>query len=164
MTADFEKAGIDVTAARVEWAVYMERLRSHDFDACSLVWKIPPRSDPYQIWHSSEVNVGSNFVSFTNSESDRILEAARTEFDDAKRSALYRRFNRILHREQPYTMLFNRYNLSLVSRRFGGIAPTPYGVFDYANFYVRAGGASSAVSGAIDGTLGARTDAQAPEN
>jgi len=94
-----------------------------------------PRNDPYQVWHSSEVNGGSNFISFRNDEADRLLEGARSEFDETRRLALYHRFNEILVEEQPYTMLFYRYNLSLVSRRFGGIISTPYGVLSYADFY-----------------------------
>ena len=56
---------------------------------------------------------------------------------NAKRIALYRKFNRLLHEHQPYTMLFNRYNLSLVAKRFGGVVSTPYGVLSYIDFYVR---------------------------
>ncbi|MEE8409338.1 MAG: ABC transporter substrate-binding protein, partial [Myxococcota bacterium] len=137
LEADFRKAGIEVQSARLEWAVYTERLRKHEFDVCSLLWQMSPRNDPYQVWHSSGVNGGSNFISFRNAEVDRILEEARVEFDEPKRVALYRQFNRILHREQPYTMLFNRYNLSFVSKAFGGIVSTPYGVLTYADFYVR---------------------------
>jgi len=117
--------------------VYTERLRKHEFDACSLLWEMAPKNDPYQVWHSSEINGGSNFVSFRNAEADVVLDQARRELNDAKRLALYHRFNEILVEEQPYTMLFYRYNLSLVSKRFGGIISTPYGVLSYADFYVR---------------------------
>jgi peptide/nickel transport system substrate-binding protein len=131
---EFKKVGIVVQTSRVDWPVYTERLRKHEFDACSLLWEMAPRNDPYQVWHSSEVNGGSNFVSFRNAETDRLLEDARTEFDEARRLALYHRFNEVLVEEQPYTMLFYRYNLSLVSKRFGGIISTPYGVLSYADF------------------------------
>jgi peptide/nickel transport system substrate-binding protein len=137
MQSDFRKAGIEVDTARVEWAVYTERLRKHEFDACSLLWQMEPRNDPYQVWHSSEVNGGSNFISFRNQEADSLIENARGEFDPKKRLALYRRFNRILHEEQPYTMLFNRYNLTIVSKKFSGIVSTPYGILSYADFFVR---------------------------
>jgi len=138
LTADLKKAGISMETARVEWAVYTERLRKHEFDACSLLWELAPKNDPTQVWHSNEVNGGSNFVSFRVPEADRELEAARTAFDDRDRLGHYRRFNEILVDEQPYTMLFYRYNLSLVRRSFGGIVSTPYGVLNYADFYALA--------------------------
>jgi len=138
MRGDFKKAGIEVKSARLEWAVYTERLRKHEFDACSLLWQMAPRSDPYQVWHSSGINGGSNFISFVNPELDRILENARGEFDEGKRLAMYGRFNQILREQQPYTLLFNRYNLTMVSKKFGGIISTPYGIVSYADLYVRA--------------------------
>ncbi len=135
MAADFQRAGIRVDTTRVEWAVYTERLRRHEFDACALLWEFTPRNDPIQVWHSREIDGGSNFVAFRNAEADRLLEEARRELDDARRIELYHRFNRILHQEQPYTFLFNRNNLSLVSRRLGGIVSTPYGVLSYGDLY-----------------------------
>ncbi len=134
---DLKAAGIVVQTSKLEWAVFMERLRRHEFDACSLLWQMYPRQDPYQIWHSSEVNGGSNFISFQNAEADRVLAAARHEFKDEVRIGLYRRFTEILHEEQPYTFLFNRYNLSLVRRDLGGLYSTPYGVLRYDDFYWR---------------------------
>jgi peptide/nickel transport system substrate-binding protein len=138
LQADLGKAGIKVETSRLEWAVFMERLRKHEFDACSLLWQLYPRSDPYQIWNSSEIAGGSNYISFKSDEVDKLLEAARGEFDDHKRVALYKRFAEILHAEQPYTMLFNRYNLSLVRKSFGGVYSTPYGILRYDDFYRRA--------------------------
>ncbi len=131
LVGDLKKAGIEVQTSRLEWAVFMERLRKHEFDACSLLWQLYPRSDPYQIWHSSEIGGGSNYISFSNPEVDKLLESARGEFDEGRRLAAYHRFAEILHEEQPYTMLFNRSNLSLVSKAFGGIYSTPYGLFRY---------------------------------
>jgi peptide/nickel transport system substrate-binding protein len=135
---ELTKVGIKVETSKLEWAVFMERLRRHEFDACSLLWQLYPRSDPFQLWHSSEAHGGSNFISFQNAEADRVLDEARHEFDDPKRLALYRRFTEILHDEQPYTFLFNRYNLSLVRKDLGGIYSTPYGVLRYDDFYWRA--------------------------
>jgi peptide/nickel transport system substrate-binding protein len=140
---DLKKVGIKVETARLEWAVFMERLRRHEFDACSLLWQLYPRSDPFQIWHSSEAHGGSNFISFQNPEADAMLEAARHEFDEQKRLAHYRRFTEILHEEQPYTFLFNRFNLSLVRKDLGGVYSTPYGIFRYDDFYWRAEGGSA---------------------
>jgi peptide/nickel transport system substrate-binding protein len=137
LQSDLGKAGIEVKTARVEWAVYMERLRRHDFDACSLLWQLEPRNDPYQVWHSSEIDGGSNFISFRHARADTIMESARREFDTGKRVNLYQQFNRILHDEQPYTMLFNRYNLTLISRDIAGIVSTPYGVLSYADLFLR---------------------------
>lgn len=135
MAGEFRQAGIEVKTARLEWAVFTERLRQHEFDACSLLWQVEPRTDPYQIWHSSAAAGGSNFIAFANREADELLVAARAEFDEEKRTAMYRRFSEILHEQEPYTLLFNRYNLSLVSKQFGGLYSTPYGILRLDEIY-----------------------------
>ncbi len=136
ITNEMRAAKIAVTSAKLEWSVYTERLRRHDFDACSLVWKLEPEGDPYPIWHSSSIGQGSNWVGFKNAKADELLEKARREFDREKRAAIYRRFSALLHDEEPITLLFNRYNLSMVSKKFGGVYSTPYGLFRYDDFYV----------------------------
>ena len=92
---------------RYEWAVFIDKIQSTDFDATSLGWSDPDfQDDPYQIWHSSQMKGGSNYIGFRNTEADRIIEKARQEFDLKKRVAMYHRFHEILHNEQPYTFLY----------------------------------------------------------
>ncbi|MBC7793529.1 MAG: hypothetical protein H7Z43_07460 [Clostridia bacterium] len=125
---------IEVRTERLEWAAYTERLRKHDFDACGLVWRVEPNSDPSSLWHSRSIADGSNWLSFSSAKADALLDAAHSEMDHAKRTALYRQFASILSEELPATLLFNRYNLSLVSKRFRHGASTPYGLFRYDDF------------------------------
>ncbi len=136
MREELKAVGIVVHSKKVEWSVYLQRLSRGNFGACSLLWQLYPRGDPYQIWHSAEAQKGSNYVAFKNAEADDILERARGVFDENKRLSLYRRFSEILQEQQPYTMLFSRYNLSLVSKRLGGIVSSPYGIIRLESLYV----------------------------
>ena len=128
---------INVRAERLEWAAYTERLRKHDFDACGLVWRVEPSSDPASLWHSRSIQNGSNWLSFSNAKADELLDAAHIENDPTKRAMLYRNFAAVLTEELPATLLFNRYNLSLVSKRFAHGESTPYGLFRYDGFKPR---------------------------
>ncbi len=110
--------GIKMSIRRLEWAVFIQRIDDRDFDACTLGWSMGWESDPFQIWHSSQADKGSNFVGFKNQEADQIIETARQEFDADKRRALYHRFHAIVHEEEPYTFLFTLEALMAVSRRF----------------------------------------------
>lgn len=78
-------------------------------------------ADPYQVWHSSQMEKGSNYIGFINEEADRIIEEGRLEFDREKRAAMFRRFHRILHEEQPYTFLFNKDSLVALDKRFSNV-------------------------------------------
>jgi peptide/nickel transport system substrate-binding protein len=113
------KAGILMNIVTLEWSVYTQRLDEWNYDVCSLGWSMGYDDDPYQIWHSSQATIpkASNHVGFVNAEADRIIEAARREFDTQKRIAMYRRFHRILHEEQPYTFLVTPYALVAQDKR-----------------------------------------------
>ena len=132
---ELAKAGIDVTLRPLEWASFLESVDKRSFDACSMSWASPVESDPYQIWHSSQTEQGSNYVGFVNAEADQIIEAARQEFDPEKRNAMYRRFHAILHDEQPYTFLFNSRRKEVISNRFQGVTPYALG-FDMRDWWV----------------------------
>jgi peptide/nickel transport system substrate-binding protein len=119
--------GILMDIRKLEWAVFIQRIDERDFDACTLGWSLSWESDPYQLWHSSQVEKGSNYVGFVNEEADRIIEAARREFDPVKRRDLYHRFHEIIHEEQPYTFLFTREELEAVSSRFRNVNLYPLG-------------------------------------
>lgn len=120
---DLKQMGIQMTIERMEWAAFIDRIEKKDFDATSLGWSTNYEGDPYQIWHSSQAAIerGSNFVSFTDPLADRLIEAARTEFDPKARNRLYGRFQEILHEEQPYTFLFANYSLVVVAKRFKNV-------------------------------------------
>lgn len=120
--------GIEMNIRKTEWAVFVQRLQEHKFDAVTLAWSMGVESDPYQIWHSSQTTKGSNFVGFTNKRADEIIEEARTEFDRQKRIELYREFSRIVHEEQPYTFLYCRKSTVAVNRRFHGVVVHPLGL------------------------------------
>jgi len=130
------RAGVDMRLQRVEWSAFVRRLRDRDFDACTLSWTNgSPRSDPTQIWHSSSINGGSNYIGFHNAEADRLIDEARGELEDGRRNQLYRDFGRILQDEQPYTFLYVRPRLALVHRRVRGVRPTLSG-FRYEDIWV----------------------------
>jgi len=131
MAQDCKKAGIRVTINPYEWSVYLKRIEEKNFDAVSLGWGMGYESDPYQLWHSSHVNNPrtSNHCGFANAEADRIIEEGRREFDIEKRIALYRRFHRLLHEEQPYTFLMAPYTLTAIDRRFRNVKVYPLGLY-----------------------------------
>jgi peptide/nickel transport system substrate-binding protein len=121
MKEDFARAGIDLILQRVDWSAFVRRVTTHDFDACTMFWSGNSRDDPTQIWSSASIDGGSNFVSFSNAVADRIMREARVELDDDRRDALYRQLGRILYDEQPYTWLYVRPQLALISKRLHGV-------------------------------------------
>lgn len=131
------KVGIIVNINPLEWSVFLERVEEWSFDVCSLRWMLAWDDDPYQLWHSSQADIkrSSNHVGFKNAEADKLIEAARVEFDPAKRNALYHQFDRVLHEEQPYTFLINSDKLVAQDKRYRNAKVYPLGM-DMNTFWV----------------------------
>jgi peptide/nickel transport system substrate-binding protein len=128
---EFRRMGIDMHVRLYEWSIFTVKLDNRDFDVVMLAWGGGGvEEDPYQTFHSSQIaNRGSNFIGFTSAEADRLIETARMTLDAPKRNALYHQFHRLLHREQPYTFMFDRESLRLVSKRVRGTQVHKMGMF-----------------------------------
>ncbi|NQW28909.1 MAG: hypothetical protein HQ472_00160 [Ignavibacteria bacterium] len=105
---EFKKVGIKAEIKKLEWTVFLDNLRTRNYDAYIGSWVNDPiPSDPYQLWHSSQAdNKGSNYVGFRNKRADELMEMNRTEFDPVKRLEYMREFQQIVVDEQPYTFLW----------------------------------------------------------
>ncbi len=129
---DFAKAGIQLELLSLEWSVVVQRLEQRKFEATMMGWTTPLTSDPYQLWHSDQLNRtgSSNFISFSNPEADRLISIIRTTADDQERRKAYHAFHRLLHEEQPYLFLFSPYSLQIISSRYRNLQVFPTGVPD----------------------------------
>lgn len=125
---DLGRVGIAMEIRKVEWALFTRELDDRTFDAVTLGWVFGVEQDPYQVWHSSQGEKGSNFIGFKNPEADRLIEEARREFNREKRARLYRRFHALIDEEQPYSFLFASPNLVALHRRFRNVTVYPAGM------------------------------------
>ena len=121
MKNNMARVGIDVTLSRIEWSVFLQKVNQRDFDAVSLGWSGSFAPDPYQIWHSSQIKEGHNFVSFQNAEADSLIEQVRVTFDQSERDLLLKRIHRIIYDEQPYTFLYATMSLVALDKRFSNV-------------------------------------------
>lgn len=127
---EFRKVGIKASIKKLDWSVFLENLRQHQYDAFVGSWVNDPiPSDPYQIWHSSQIaNKGSNYAAFRNKRADELMDLNRLEFDPEKRKAYMKEFQQIVYDEQPYTMLWSVlypcvYNKRLQNVNFSYVRP-----------------------------------------
>ena len=107
---EFRKIGVRVQITPAEWALYLEKLNSKQFDAAMLGWATGwTKTDPYQLWHSSlaDVPASSNHVGYRNPEVDKRIEQLRVTMDEAEQQKLYHQIHRLIFEDQPYTFLFS---------------------------------------------------------
>jgi peptide/nickel transport system substrate-binding protein len=134
---ELSKVGVEMSIRPLEWALFTKMLDDRNFDAVIMGWSLPVEADPYQVWHSSQTEEGSNFIGFSDREADLIIEEARVTFEKEKRVELYRRFHQIMHDQQPYTFLFVNESLVAVDRRFENVNVFPLGL-DTSEWWVTA--------------------------
>ncbi|MBI3178850.1 MAG: hypothetical protein HYZ27_04275, partial [Deltaproteobacteria bacterium] len=101
--------GVELAIENVETSTLSARVAKRDFDVVSRLWtEFDREQDLFPMFHSSQVDGGSNWVGYTSTEADGLIEAIRAEFDVAKRRALERQLHAVLYRDQPYLFMTAR--------------------------------------------------------
>lgn len=125
---DLAQMGIEMALRPLEFSVLIKMLMSDSYDASMIAWSGGlPESDNYQLFHSSQIDGGSNRIGFSNAEADRLMEDIRATIDPEKRKMLQYKLHALFHEEEPYTFLYIRASLAAVDRRFTDVTGYPMG-------------------------------------
>jgi peptide/nickel transport system substrate-binding protein len=125
----YARAGIVAEPDRIDWPVLVNRLNTSDFDAICLAWSTTPESDPYQIFHSSQIKgQGDNRVGYSSPDCDAAIDKARTTVDRDERMKGWHAVHRILHEDQPYTFMTIRKELRFINKRVKNIELSKLGL------------------------------------
>ncbi len=121
----YKQMGVDLVPEVVEGAVLGARMAKRDFEVVSRVWtEFDVEQDQYQVFHSSQIDGGSNFTGYASPEVDAMLEKIRAEPDADKRLQLERALHRKLYEDQPYLFMTARQTLDAAKMRVHGIIPS----------------------------------------
>lgn len=135
---DLGKIGISVDVRLVKWDEISQVLTSKDFDAVLTGWNLSNIPDYSFAFHSNQIQKGSNFVSYINSEMDRILERSFRNTNDSTRTELMGEFQNIFVEDLPYISLFFKNSSIVVKNKImGPIEPSQSNVFrNITNWYI----------------------------
>jgi len=125
----YARAGIKLNPKPTEWPVMIDELKRRDYDAIMLGWTSGIETDIYQMLHSDQrADNGDNFVNYSNSELDQLIDSARAEVDEDKRMPVWQQAEAIIYEDQPYTFLMRRKSLTFIDRRIQNIEITKLGI------------------------------------
>jgi ABC-type transport system substrate-binding protein len=126
------RAGVRFTSRNADDKTMALLRRDGAFDAMIVVKSHDLWIDPFDEFHSSQIDGGLNWSRYANERVDDLLARARVEPDAQRRAAAYREFQRILIDEQPVSLLVHPRVKSLFHRRFRDAEPGPMGLYPAA--------------------------------
>jgi len=99
------KLGIDVGLRNQEWGVFLDTVRLKDYQAARGSW-IGDYADPNTFLEMFMSDNENNQTGWKNDEYDKLMNAATSELDSAKRATLLRDAETILMRELPVLPIY----------------------------------------------------------
>ena len=142
MQRTFHQVGIDLTIKSLEWSLYIDELKKHNCQMWYQGWVSNPGvDDNKELYHTTAANGGSNYMSFGNAKTDKLLDDIRVEFDENKRKELYYQMQVMEHEQVPYLFLYVQKYRNCVHNRFENIneGPASYPGVWFAGFKVKKG-------------------------
>jgi peptide/nickel transport system substrate-binding protein len=123
------RVGVEARARLVEFQTLVAMNESHEFDVTLGAWAADTSLDLRYAFHSAEIEGGSNYGGYANTEVDRLIERISREGDPQAALPLFHRLQEILHLEQPYTLLWEPQWLVGISRQVQGARPNALRTF-----------------------------------
>jgi peptide/nickel transport system substrate-binding protein len=129
----YAKVGVELLLRPLDWAAYSQRFAAGEYDAApNADTPIPPRIDPYFLFHSSQVPPnGQNTGFYRNPEVDRVMEAAQREMNDDRRLDLLRQVHRLLAADPPADFWWDADQYWGISKQLQGVETSPFGLFHF---------------------------------
>lgn len=117
---DASKVGVELNLKNIEWNSFVKLLEEKNFEAVRLAWSGGSVDwDPKQVWHTSSIaGAGSNFISYSNSEVDKLIDESRQLYEKDQRVQKLRKVHELISADYPYIWWFNsKYTIYAHSKR-----------------------------------------------
>jgi len=123
------KIGVKLNVSPVDGATLYEQVYGRNYQAAFLAWVNEPDPDPFGLFHSTQLPpAGNNVVGYVSAEADQLMQAARVESDQTRRTELYRQLHELLAHDQPYLWTVQVATKWAVNKRVKNVRPSPAGL------------------------------------
>jgi peptide/nickel transport system substrate-binding protein len=123
---------IKVTIEQVERSIYWQSLMAKSYDAWIAGFEVPLQIQLQEFWGSDLQKNPFNISSYQNERVDRILKDAQLSTNEKDSGPMWKEFQSILHRDQPFTFLFWEDRIVGVNSRIRGTDINVVGTFHSA--------------------------------
>jgi len=132
------RIGVQAVPRQMEFNALNARTEAGDFDAAVLGTTMDTSLDLSAEFHSRSIGSenGINITHYRNPEVDRLIDRAMSRPDIALAKPDLDRIQEILHRDQPYTFLWESRRLSVLDRRLHGARPSLFSFYDLKDWWL----------------------------
>lgn len=116
--------GITASTRNEEWGSYQTSIRQFEFDVARRAW-IADYIDPNSHLDIMVTDGENNNTGWSNAEYDRLIAAARSETDEAKRFELFHQAEKILMSEMPIIPIYYYVDKNMVKNYVRGFYHNP---------------------------------------
>ena len=121
--SQWEELGAKVNVKIFEYGdLYQNVISTRKYDSLLFGEFIGKDLDLYAFWHSSQRgSSGLNIANYVNSKVDKLLEDARTSFDEKEKNKIYSQFNEVIQRDIPAVFIYSPEFMYVVPDKIQGI-------------------------------------------
>ena len=123
------RVGVEARQRTVEFNTQLARARSHDFEVVFIGLGISTNLDLSDYFHSHAIADGYNFGSYSNPETDRLLDELKTVVDQLAAKPVYDRLQALLYDDLPLTVLYEPQRLIPIRVGLHNVDPNPLSTF-----------------------------------
>ncbi|USG68263.1 peptide-binding protein [Brevibacillus ruminantium] len=103
---ELRKVGIEMTPRVMESSAYAQNVHDKKFEAVINGWNRNGDSNPKGTWDTASIEGGSNYISYSNPDVDRLIEEDSKTLDINKRKELLAKIDALIAEDQGYTFLY----------------------------------------------------------
>jgi len=130
------RIGVQAQPRQLEFNSLLARVDAGDFDASVMGTSMDTSLDLTTPFHSREIG-STNVTRYANPEVDRLIDHAMSLPDIGLARQDLDRIQEILHRDQPYTYLWESQRLSAIRRRLHGVKPSMlFSFYDLKDWWI----------------------------
>jgi peptide/nickel transport system substrate-binding protein len=123
------RIGIEVHLRPMEFHALIDRMEAHDYDAIIGSFGIDTSLDLKYAFHTESIDDGYNFGSYSNPRVDELIEQVKSQLDPLDAGPMLREIQEILHREQPFSFLWETQRLAAIRAGVQSADPNPVSTY-----------------------------------
>jgi peptide/nickel transport system substrate-binding protein len=131
-----QKIGIEVKIEKLEWNTFETKVKAREFDAFISGISASIDLDQYNLWYSDLSKAQMNDAGFQNKKADYLIDNIYiSSREDAV--PLLKKFQEIIHEEQPCTFLYWYSNIIGYNKKLKGVNPNILGFYNDISVWQR---------------------------